>query len=93
MEWLSMLADDDSVVVREDTAHGRSYVVHSRRGPEFACANLAEAEARATACAASRGAHAWFADGRGFRLLLGPGGTMGASSTTPPVPRVARRAP
>jgi hypothetical protein len=69
VEWASSLPDGDAVIVREETTDGRRFVVHSRRGPQFACRTYGEAEARALAYAARAQTHAWYADGRGLQLL------------------------
>jgi hypothetical protein len=69
MEWPSTLADGDAVIIREETADGLQFVVHSRRGPQLACRTYAEAEARALAYAERARAHAWYADVRGLQLI------------------------
>ncbi len=71
MEWPSTLADDDAAIAREETTDGVRFVVHSRRGPQFACRTYAEAETRAFAYAEHARAHVWYTDKRGFQLVGG----------------------
>lgn len=71
MEWPSTVADDDAVIVHEETTDGPQFVVYGSRGPQFACQTYAEAEARAFAYADHAGAHAWYADARGLQLVSG----------------------
>jgi hypothetical protein len=69
MEWPSTLADSDAVIVREETPDGLRFVVHSRRGPQFACRTYAEAEAQTFAYTERARGNAWYADERGLQLI------------------------
>jgi len=82
MEWPSTVADNDAVIVREETPDRVCFVVHSRRNPQFTCPTYVEAEARALAYARHANAHAWYTNGSGLQLL-----GSAASPVSPAPPR------
>jgi len=69
MEWPLTIAQADAVIVRENTAEGPRFVVHSRRTTLFTCHTLAEAESRTLAYAEQACVHVWYASGRGLQLV------------------------
>ena len=68
-EWPSTIAENDAIIVREDTPDGLRFVVHSRREAQFMCRTYAEAEARTLAYTEHASVHAWYSNGRGLQLL------------------------
>lgn len=69
MEWPSSLAESDALIVRDETADGPRFVVHSCRGPQLTYRTYVEAEASAIAHAERGRAHAWYREGCGFHLV------------------------
>jgi hypothetical protein len=69
MKWPEAASEDDVVIVREDVAAGRRFVVHGSRGPQLVCKSYAEAEAQALAYAEHACTHAWYIEGRRLQLV------------------------
>ena len=78
------LAEDDALIVCDDTADAPRFVVHSYRGPQLVCRTFAEAEAHALAYTERARTHAWYRNGRGFQLVLKRGFPFSSSGTRRP---------
>jgi hypothetical protein len=72
MEFPVTIGHADAVIVRENTADGPRFVVHSRRAPLFTCGTFAEAEARTLVYAAQARACVWYSSARGLQLVARP---------------------
>jgi hypothetical protein len=71
--WPVGASSTDVVIVREETANGPSFVVHTRNGPQLACRTFVEAERTALTHVEGSWGHAWFTDGYEMRLLFADG--------------------
>jgi hypothetical protein len=71
IDWPSSIAENDALIVRDDTPDGLRFVVYSHRAPQFRCPTYAEAEVRTLAYVEQARVHAWFMNGTGRLELIG----------------------
>lgn len=78
MEWSSVVAVGDVVIVRQEPPSASRFVVHGRQGAQQPCATYAEAETRAASYAAGTQSNVWYVErGRLQLVSSGPEGERG----------------